>query len=37
MNLIEVLNSAYTFGLLAAIAILLLLLVARKEKKLNKK
>lgn len=37
MNLTEILNSAYTFGLLAGIAILLLLLVAKKEKKLNKK
>lgn len=36
MNLIETLNSAFTFGILVAIAVLLILLVARKEQKLHK-
>jgi len=37
MNWIEVLNSAYTFAILVAIAVLLLLLVAKKDKKMNKR
>ena len=37
MNWIEVLNSSYTFAILAAIAVLLLLLVARKDKRMNNK
>jgi len=37
MNFINALNSTYTFAILVAIAILLILLVAKKEQKLQKK
>ncbi len=37
MSLIEGLNSSFTFGILLAIVVLLMLLLARKEQKLHKK